>query len=205
MRKTARTVLLAGSLLVLAFGSGARAQELGSNPPGYVMGDSTAPVTIVEFGDFACTACEEFWRITWPDVRRELIETGRVVWRHVPFVLGFPNGEEAAYAAECAADQGAFWEIYDRLFGGQSEWMGDRRPRAVFRRYAAEIGLDQTAFDHCVEEELGKDRTEAANRAARDAGVRATPTFFVNGRPVLGALPYEAFRVVVEEAEGAGD
>ena len=115
-------------------------------------------------------------------------------------MLGFPNGEEAANAAECAANQEAFWDMHDRLFGGQSEWMGERRPYEVFRRYAVDIGLDEVDFDACYEDGHGKDRTEAANRAAREAGVRATPTFFINGRTALGALPYEAFRGLVEDA-----
>ena len=176
------------------------AQEVDVGQVGYVLGDTAAAVTVVEFGDFACGACGEFWRATWPSVRTELIDGGRVLWRHVPFLLGFRRGDAAANAAECAAEQGAFWQMHDRLFDGQESWMGGRRPEEVFQGYAAALGLDVSAFTVCYDGELGRERTRAATRVARDAGVRATPTFFVNGRRVLGALPYDVFRAIVEEA-----
>jgi protein-disulfide isomerase len=191
--------LVAAVLAALPEDSGAQTPDV--SEVGHTLGDPTAPVRIVEFGDFACSACGEFWQSTWSRVREDLIETGRVAWRHVPFVLGFPNGDDAANAAECAADQAAFWDMHDRLFAGQAEWIGERRPEEVFRGYAAEIGLDAPAFRACFEDEGGKDRTEAANRAARAAAVRATPTFFINDKIVLGALPYEAFLHLVEAAE----
>jgi protein-disulfide isomerase len=182
----------------------AEAQGPSVEGSGYVLGDTTAAVLIVEFGDFACSACAEFWRETWPRVRGELVETGRVAWRHVPFLLGFDRGDEGANAAECAADQGAFWAMHDRLFEGQAEWTRGRRPEELFFRYAEEIGLEPTAFRQCYDDEAGEDRTDAATRAARDAGVRGTPTFFINGRPAVGALPFEMFLELVERAEQEG-
>ena len=190
------------ALLALAPGN-AVGQEVEVDGIGYVLGDPLAPVQVVEFGDFACGACAEFWRDTWPSVRTELIETGRVAWRHVPFLLGFDRGDDAANAAECAADQGAFWEMHDRIFGGQQEWSRGRRHHDVLERYAGEVGLDVEEFRDCYDDERGEERTEAANRAARDAGVRGTPTFFVDGTPVLGAVTFEALLSVVEEAEQA--
>lgn len=203
MRSTA--ALTAAALLVAAAGGArpepARAQGVDVAGVGHVLGDTTAAVRVVEFGDFACSACAEFWRDTWPRLRTELVETGRVVWRHVPFLLGFPRGGEAAAAAECAADQGRFWPMYDRLFGGQEEWTKGRRPEETFRRYAGELGLDADAFRACYDRKGGKDRTKAANRAARDTGVRSTPTFFINGRMAVGALPFDVFLELVEAAE----
>ncbi len=168
---------------------------------GYVLGDHDAPIQVVEFGDFACSACAQFWRDTWPRLRQELVETGRVAWRHVPFLLGFPRGDDAANAAECAADQGEFWAMHDLLFEGHRDWTRGRGQEEVFRGYAADIGLEAEAFEECYDDEDGEDRTRAATRAARDAEVRGTPTFFVNGRPAVGALPYDMFIQLIEEAE----
>jgi protein-disulfide isomerase len=181
----------------------AEAQGLGIDLDGigHVLGDTTASIQVVEFGDFACSACSEFWHDTWPSVRADLIETGRVSWRHVPFLLGFPRGDDAANAAECAADQGQFWAMHDLLFGGQEEWTRTRRPEEAFGRYARQIGLDSAEFADCFDEERGEDRTRAATRAARRASVRGTPTFFINGRAAYGALPLEMFLGLVEQEE----
>jgi protein-disulfide isomerase len=181
--------------------SAASAQDLEVDGVGYVLGHDSAPVEVVEFGDFACSACAEFWRDTWPAVRTELIETGRVRWRHVPFLLGFDRGDDATNAAECAAEQGAFWTMHDRLFEGQREWARGRGHHDVLRRYAAEEGLDVEEFRECYDDERGEHRTDAANRAARHAAIRGTPTFFVEGTPVLGAVTFEALEAVVQEAE----
>ena len=202
-----RPVGSAALMLLLAMGATqptvvpAQDLEVEVDGIGYVLGDSTAPVEIVEFGDFACSACAEFWRETWPRARTQLVETGRVRWRHVPFVIGFARSDEGANAAECAADQGHFWAMHDRLFGGQAEWSRMRRPKEVYIRYAQELGLDSQEFGECYDEERSEDRTDAATRAAERAGVRGTPTFFINGKRALGALSFEMFLGLVEEAE----
>jgi len=177
------------------------AQDVEVEGIGYVLGDPEAPIEVVEFGDFACSACAEFWRDTWPRVKQELVETGRASWRHVPFLLGFDRGDDGANAAECAADQGEFWAMHDKLFEGQQEWTRKRRHEQILQRYAMEIGLEVEEFADCYDDERGEDRTRDATRAARRAGVRGTPTFFINGSPAFGALSYEMFMEVVVEAE----
>lgn len=181
----------------------AEAQERDGTAVGYTLGDPGAPVTVVEFADFACSACGQFWRETWPRVREELVEAGRVSWTHVPFLLGFRHGDKATKAAECAGVQGAFWPMHDRIFASQEEWMKQRRPDDHLKGLAEGLEIDGAAFEACYDKNGGKDRTRAANRAARDAGVRATPTFLVNGRPVMGALDYASFLAVVEASEEA--
>lgn len=179
----------------------AGAQERSGISAGHVLGDPDAPVTVVEFADFACSACGQFWRETWPRVRAELVETGRVSWRHVPFLLGFRHGDKATKAAECAADQGAFWPMLDLIFSSQAQWMKERKPDALLKGLGERLELDQGVFEVCYDKDGGKDRTRASNRAARAAGVRGTPTFFVNGHPAVGALDFAHFLEVVERAE----
>ena len=179
----------------------ADAQEAAIGDIGYVLGDLDAPVAVVEFGDFACSACGEFSRETWPRIKLELVDTGRISWRHVPFLLGFRRGDDAANAAECAAEQGGFWPMHDRLFAGQREWLRDRRPTDVFRTYASAIGLDLERFSACYGAERGEGRTRAATRVARSADVRGTPTFLIGDRRAVGAIPYELFLEIVEDVE----
>ncbi len=162
---------------------------------GYPRGNASAPVTVVEFGDFGCSACRQFALEGYPAIHAEFVATGKVRWVYVPFLLGvFPNAPEAARAAECAAEQDAFWPMHDVLFERQAEWKRPRNPIDLFRRYVVEADLDRVRFDACYEKDLGRARTRANNRAARRNGVRATPTFFVNGKRFEGAPPPEQFR-----------
>ena len=190
------------SLLVALAASPGPAAGQKTSLPGHTLGSDSAAVTIVEYADFACSACAEFAVETWPRVRRELVTSGRVQWRVVPFSLGFRHGHRAARAAECAGLQGAFWVMHDRLFGERERWMEPRRPADVFQAMAAELGLDALALRQCIDDdEPVEGRLEAAANAAKDEGIRATPTFVVNGRPVLGALPFDMVLAAVEQAE----
>jgi protein-disulfide isomerase len=130
------------------------------------------------------------------------VDTGRVRWRMVPFELGFRNSEEGARAARCAAEQGAFWEMHDALFLRRDDWAGERRPEGAFVELAAAIGIDVVRFEECYDEDRGKEGTEAANRAARRDGVRGTPTFFIDGFRVQGAVTLDAFVAVIERSGG---
>lgn len=167
---------------------------------GYDRGDPDAPVAVVEFGDFGCSACGQFARESLSALHDEFVETGKVRWKYVPFLLGaFPNAAEAARAAECAAEQDAFWAMHDRLFAEQRAWSTSRKPETLFRRYAGDLELDAARFDSCYREKRGDERTRANNRAAARLGVRATPTFFINGKRLEGAPPLELFRALLTE------
>jgi protein-disulfide isomerase len=171
---------------------------------GYTQGSPDAPVTVVEFSDFGCPYCAQFAMEVHPALHREFVETGQVRWRFVPFVLGiFPNGDAAARAGECAGDQDRFWPMHDLLYQRQREWKSDA-PAELFVEYARAAGLDTERFRACLGSERTAERIERNNRAAERAGVRATPSFVVNGRPVEGALPLEHFRMLLHWSGAAG-
>lgn len=162
---------------------------------GYSRGAEDAPVTVYEFSDFGCPFCGTFAQGTYPELHREFVETGKVRWTYVPFVMGmFPNGAESARTAECAAEQERFWEMHDLLYEKQNEWKASRSPERLYNGYARELGLDGERFASCYREDRGAARTVLNNRAADALRVRATPSFFINGRLVEGALPAEQFR-----------
>lgn len=169
---------------------------------GYDLGDPEAPIAVVEFSDFGCPYCGAFARETFPVLYREYIATGKVRWKYVPFTLkSFPNGEEAALAAECAAEQGtgAFWKMHDLLYARQQEWKADRSPETRFAAYAKALGLDAERFSTCLRTGASANRVSRNNAAASLLNVQATPTFFVNGYRIRGALPLATFRAVLEE------
>jgi protein-disulfide isomerase len=159
-----------------------------------VLGDNDAPVTIIEFSDYECPFCTRFYLNTLPQIKSEYIDTGKVKLIYRDFPLNFhANAQKAAEAAECAEEQGKYYEMHDKLFdkgvdGGVSS----------FKQYAKEIGLNIGEFDACL------DSGEMANEVQKDfqdgqkAGVRGTPTFFINGQILKGAQPFEVFREVIE-------
>jgi len=190
------------SIVLVAFGSGLSAQAQDFEGLGHVLGDSAAPVEVVEFIDMGCKECRIFSEETFPEVRRRYIESGRIRWRVIPYVSGQPNGREAAVAVECAADQGAFWPMHDMLFEHQQDWFLKMRPQRQFGRYAESLELDEERFGECWDEKSPASRIERHDRVASRAGVRATPTFFIQGRMVLGALPLPQFRQLLDSALG---
>lgn len=165
---------------------------------GYARGQADAPVTVYEFSDFGCPFCDMFARGTYPGLEKEFVETGRVRWVMIPFVTGmFPNGAEAARAAECAGEQERFWPMHDLLFANQKEWKASRSAERVFAGYAARLKLDTKRFAACYRDDRRAGRTALNNRAADAVGIRATPSFLVDGRLVEGALPAEQFRALL--------
>lgn len=168
---------------------------------GYDRGSESAPVVVVNFSDFGCPYCGSFARETEPAIEREYVESGKVFLKHVPFVAGmFPNSRQAARAAECSGAQGKFWPMHDRLYATQKEWKPALSPYALFQKYAASIGLDAARFSSCYTGEALHPRTRQATEAADRLGVRVTPSFIVNGRPVEGALPLAQFRMLLDTA-----
>lgn len=171
--------------------------------PGYIRGGSKARVTIIEFSDFGCPYCGKFATETYPTLHKEFVESGKVRWMYVPFVMGmFPNGNEAALAAECAAEAGdaAFWKMHDRLYETQQVWKRATAPAKHFQQLAKEIGLNRKDFVGCYADSKPAERIAASNDLAEQANVRATPTFFVQGKRIEGALPLPMFKELLNDA-----
>src|SRR5690606_38530672 len=159
---------------------------------GYARGAEDAPVKVYEFSDFGCPFCALFASGTYEELHAEFVETGLVRWTFVPFVMGmFPNGAEAARSAECAGEQDRFWEMHDLLYEAQSAWKATNDPERLFNELAGRSGLDAERFASCYRENRAGARTAVNNRAAAALHVRATPSFFVNGRLLEGAPPAE--------------
>jgi protein-disulfide isomerase len=172
---------------------------------GYDKGNPDAPVVIIEFGDFGCSACALFATETMTQLHREFIATGKVRWKYVPFILGsFPNSGEATKAAECAAEQDSFWSMHDLLYAHQKEWNRERRPRAPLVGFATRLGLDRQRFEHCLDADPRADHIRKTTDTARALLIRHTPTFFVNGRRAIGALPIAEWRKIIAQVSAGG-
>ncbi|HUL79389.1 MAG TPA: thioredoxin domain-containing protein [Vicinamibacteria bacterium] len=163
--------------------------EVGNAP---ARGNPKAPVTIVEFSDFQCPFCARA-RPTVARVREAYGDRVRWVFRHFP--LDFhAQAQKAGEAAACAADQGRFWEMHDLLWAN-----GGKLQVADLKAHAATLGLDVAAFDKCLDSGQEAAVVERDAAAGQSFGVSGTPAFFVNGRPLTGAQPFDAFAQVIDD------
>ena len=163
-----------------------------SNAKAPSKGVANAPIELVEFSDFQCPFCLR----AQPTVEQVLNTYGdrvRFVYRHYP-LPNHPNARPAAEASACAGEQGKFWPYHDKLFANPSK-LAD----ADLKRGAAELGLDAAKFNACVDSHKYKGDVDADVKAGEDAGVNGTPAFFVNGRMLSGAQPFDAFKRIIDE------
>ncbi len=169
-----------------------------------VKGNSNAPVTIIEFSDFQCPYCGRFFKTTMPEIERDYIKTGKVKYVFRDFPLEFHNqAPKAAEAANCAGEQGKYWEMHDTLFENQSDLKVEK-----LKQYASEIGLDANSFDTCLDSGKYKEEIDKDIEAGRKAGVNGTPSFFIGktqdkskeitGKRIVGARPYAVFKQIID-------
>jgi len=155
------------------------------------MGPATAPVTIVEFSDFQCPFCSK----VEPTIKRVMADYAgkvRFVFRDYPLPF-HEHAEKAAEASHCAEAQDKYWPMHDAMFEHQDQLDVDG-----LKKLAAGIGLDAAKFATCLDSGKMKETVAANQKAGTAVGVQGTPHFFINGHPLDGAQPYEAFKQAVE-------
>lgn len=166
------------------------------------LGNLEAPITIIEYSDFQCPFCGFFYTNVESLLKENYISTGKVklVYRHFAFL-----GEEssaAAAASECAKDQGKFWKFHDFLFDNEikdnREHNGNLN-RDLFMSIASDLGLNQNTFAVCLDSGKYTQKVENDLASGKKVGVRATPTTFINGQKVEGALPYSEFKKIIDQ------
>ena len=162
--------------------------DVGSAP---VLGPRTAPVTIVEFSDFQCPFCGRV-EPALKQIRDEYKGKVKIAWKNQP--LSFhPNAMPAAEAAMAAHEQGKFWEMHDKLFEKQQSLSTE-----VYDQIAREIGLDLDKFHASIEAHRNQAAIQADMAAGSAIGASGTPTFFINGHKLVGAMPFESFKQVID-------
>ena len=185
---------------------------------GVERGDPDAPITILEFGDFQCPACQQFATFVKPQIDLAYVEGGIARFEFHDFPLaGHPHAFFAARAARCALDQGEeyFWPYHDQLFAHQATWSASPSPPArAFEDYASAIGLNVEDFAECLNSDRHADVISANMRLGSELGVTGTPTIFVSkgdGGSVRVSRwnEFEAIKSVVDrmvgEEEGAAN
>jgi len=164
------------------------------------MGPDNAPVTMIEYSSLGCPHCAAFHRDTLPKIKKEYIDTGKVKLVFKDFPLSFhEQAMPAALAAECAGEQGNYWEMHDKLFGEQSRWVDNPKADDVLKQFADELGLDTKQFNECYDSRKYEDEINADMQEGIAAGVQGTPAFFINGQFISGAQPFEVFKQIIDQ------
>jgi len=185
----------------------APAQEFTLDEIGFDFGSEDAPISVIEFSDYGCGYCRRFHTDIFPTLMKDYVETGKVRWKYVSFASGqFANGLAAAYAAECAGEQGVFTPMSKSLYERQADWKNLGEPYPVFEELAREAGADADEFQTCIAEQRPRPRVRSGVLSGARLGVRGTPSFLVNGVPLMGAQPVEwwndAFTAIAADSSG---
>ncbi len=168
-----------------------KAVEVAIRPDDPVKGNPRAPVTVVVFSDFQCPFCSRV-EPTLRQVEQVYGPKVRIAWKHKPLPF-HPNAVPAALAAEAAREQGKFWQMHDKMFAAQQELSP-----AAYERWARELGLDLNRFKAAQASEKLKARVQEDDALATRLGIDGTPTMVVNGELVVGAVPFENLKAVID-------
>jgi protein-disulfide isomerase len=167
-------------------------QQVAASPDDPSTGPANAPITLIEFSDYQCPFCARVVP-TIIKLRQTYGDKIRIVFKDFP--LGnHPLAPKAAEAAHCAGEQGKYWDMHDRLFANQQALS-----LPSLKQAAAGLGLDTAKFDQCLDSGKFGASIAADMKEGELLGVQSTPTFYVNGRPVIGAQPFDFFQSVIEE------
>jgi protein-disulfide isomerase len=147
-------------------------------------GQASAPVTVVEYADFQCPACQYFATQLEPAFAQQYIDTGKVRMVFHDFPLSqHQNAVIAAEAARAAGEQGKFWEMHDLLYAKQDEWASSAQPQTLFAGYAAQLKLDANQFSQALDSHKYRAEVQSLAQDATRGGVSSTPTFVIDGKP----------------------
>jgi len=158
-------------------------------------GPEDAPVTIIEYSDFQCPFCERAVPVI-NQIKATYGDSVRLVYKDFP--LGFHQfAQKAAEAGQCANDQGRFWDLHDVMFANQNSI-----DVASIKRYASGLGLDTEQFDACLDSGKYAQEVQQDFNEGKAAGVSGTPTFFINGKKIVGAKPFAEFQAIIDNELG---
>ena len=167
-----------------------------------ILGDPSAPITIVEFGDYQCEQCYAWFHETKPAIVQNYIDTGKANLVFVDLAFLGRDSPKAAQASYCAEDQGMYWEYHNILYNSQesvdSGWANSERLKA----FAFSLDLDMTLFESCLDSEKYSKRVQYNIQQAKNNGVKGTPGFFIVGpneqQKIGGAQPFSVFKTILD-------
>lgn len=163
------------------------------------LGPADAPITLIEFSDYECPFCRKWHTEVFPRLLEAYPNQIRYVYRDFPIASIHSNAVSAAEAANCAGDQGKYWEFSEKLFA-----MEYSLGQEAYTSYSQSLNLDQSKFDECISSRRHQAEVQADFDYAANLGISSTPTFFINGLALIGAQSFEVFQQVIDQ-ELAGE
>lgn len=184
-------------------------EELVELAQGVSLGDASASVKILEFGDYQCPGCAAFALQAKPPIVQQLVNTGEAefIFYDFPLISIHPNAFLAARAARCAADQGSFWDYHDLLFRNQGRWATANLPSSAFEDYAAEVGMDEGDFASCLNSDRFADVVTANMQLGNRLSVGSTPTVLLRAggqTRSLNSFDIQSIRAAIDAMTGGG-
>ncbi|HEX6536176.1 MAG TPA: thioredoxin domain-containing protein [Gemmatimonadaceae bacterium] len=166
-----------------------------------IEGSASAPLWVVEVSDFQCPYCRQWHEETYPAVKREYVDAGKIRLAYINFPIpGHRNAWPAAEAAMCAAAQDKFWPMHDGLFATQRQWEGMPDPSPVFDSLATAAGVQAAPYHQCLSSHATRPLIQADVDRATESGVNSTPSFIIGDKMIRGAEPVDVFRRAIDEA-----
>lgn len=166
---------------------------------GPFLGNPSAKVTIVEFGDYQCPFCGRFFQTTEKEILEKYVKTGKAKFVYRDFAFLGPESEWSAVASYCAEEQGKFWQYHDYLYSHQNGENEGAFSKENLKKFAFALGLDMAQFGECLDSDKYLDKVRKNTEDGRKFGVNGTPANFVNGRIITGAVPFSNFEQMIEE------
>ena len=166
-----------------------------------IQGSPSAKLWVIEVSDFQCPYCKEWHDATYQMVLNDYVKTGKVRMAYVNFPLSIhAHAHQAAIAAMCAGAQDKFWQMHDALFASQSKWEGDADPSATFDSLATSVGVNAADYHACLSSPSIAALIAGDQERARGGGVSATPSFWVGGKLIEGAVPTAEMKAAIDQA-----
>ncbi|MDP2667955.1 MAG: thioredoxin domain-containing protein [Nitrosopumilaceae archaeon] len=168
-------------------------------------GDPSAPITLIEFGDFQCPNCGRFARITSPQIEDAYIDSGQVSMAFKHFTVIGPDSITAAMASQCANDQEKFWEFHDALYDNQGPENSGWTKKDNLKKIAYGLGLDKQSFDSCLDSDKYRSLVEADLNIAKQLNFQGTPSFLIlkndgsTPQSLTGAYPFDTFQSIFDK------
>ncbi len=197
----------AGNVVAATSTTVSAAQAMTLGPRDAILGNASATVTLIEYGDYQCPFCAEFFSQTEPQIIQNYVNTGKVRMVFRDFAFLGPESTAAANAAQCAEDQNKLWAYHDALYtaklgdeakgGGEDDGFYNT---AEFLKLAQQVGLNIPTFTSCINNNTDANIVTQERGNAAAAGINSTPSFIINGQLITGAQPYSVFQQALDSA-----
>jgi protein-disulfide isomerase len=158
------------------------------------LGPASAPITLVMYSDYECPFCKKWYDEVFKPLQQDYGEKIRFIYKDFPLYGKHENAAPAAEAANCAGDQGKYWEYQELLFSGQLAYSAEN-----YVKYAIDLKLDEKKFQECLNTRKFEKEVQEDYEFASQLGIQSTPTFFINGIPMVGAQPLASFEALIDQ------